>query len=75
MDGSGGISHPEDVGPLSLSDFMERWATSMPGVETPSEELLKVCRLVYSFELFRCIVAFFSVVIDRLWRNFGLVII
>lgn len=40
--GGGGSRHPEDVGPLSLSDFMERWATGMPGVETPSQELLKV---------------------------------
>lgn len=31
-------------GPLSLSEFTDRWATSMPGVDTPSQDLLKVCK-------------------------------
>lgn len=44
VNGSGSNVHPDDVGPLSLTDFMERWATSMPGVETPSQDLLKVQR-------------------------------
>ncbi len=48
-DGSdGGVGantgHPDDEGPLPLSEFMERWATSMPGVDTPSRDLLKVRR-------------------------------
>lgn len=49
MNGSGSNLHPEEVGPLSLSDFMERWATSMPGVETPSQDLLKVQRWQWTF--------------------------
>lgn len=45
-DGGGGVNtgHPDDEGPLPLSEFMERWATSMPGVDTPSRDLLKVLR-------------------------------
>lgn len=31
-----------DGRPLLLSDFMEQWAASMPGVETPDHDLLKV---------------------------------
>lgn len=38
--GNNGINTHD--GPLSLSEFTERWATSMPGVDTPSQELLKV---------------------------------
>ena len=34
----------EGDGPLSLTlaDFEERWAAAMPGVDTPSQDLLKV---------------------------------
>lgn len=28
--------------PMTLRDFTEQWASSMPGVDTPSKELLKV---------------------------------
>lgn len=28
--------------PLSLADFVEQWAASMPGVDTPEVSLLKV---------------------------------
>ncbi|CAM9791138.1 unnamed protein product [Ectocarpus fasciculatus] len=44
--GGGGGSLHGGGGPLSLGEFMDRWAASMPGVDTPSQDLLKGIALV-----------------------------
>lgn len=43
MNGGGGSSSLHGTGgPISLGEFMDRWAASMPGVDTPPQDLLKV---------------------------------
>lgn len=56
-----------DGRPLLLSDFMEQWAASMPGVDTPDHNLLKVNRNSPMhhqaiFSLLSCLLRFRSLV-------------
>ncbi|CAM9664068.1 unnamed protein product [Ectocarpus sp. 6 AP-2014] len=44
--GGGSSSLHGSGGPISLGEFMDRWAASMPGVDTPSQDLLKGIALV-----------------------------